>query len=80
MRSHIGWRGEQNILYKGVETSPPRGLVCRTWPILSKRRLAGFHIKESFIPILEGYQISFPTRKKNVDCYPTLGLYFVNQP
>ena len=20
--SHIGWRGEQNILYKGVETSP----------------------------------------------------------
>ena len=22
MRSHIGWRGEQNILYKGVETSP----------------------------------------------------------
>ena len=22
MRSHIGWRGERNILYKGVETSP----------------------------------------------------------
>ena len=22
VRSHIGWRGEQNILYKGVETSP----------------------------------------------------------
>ena len=21
-RSHIGWRGEQNIPYKGVETSP----------------------------------------------------------
>ena len=22
MRSHIGWRGERNIFYKGVETSP----------------------------------------------------------
>ena len=22
MRSHVGWRGEQNISYKGVETSP----------------------------------------------------------
>ena len=22
MRSYIDWRGEQNILYKGVETSP----------------------------------------------------------
>ena len=22
VRSHIGWRGEQNIPYKGVETSP----------------------------------------------------------
>ena len=22
MRSHIGWRGERNIPYKGVETSP----------------------------------------------------------
>ena len=22
MRSHIGWRGERNIAYKGVETSP----------------------------------------------------------
>ena len=22
VRSHIGWRGERNILYKGVETSP----------------------------------------------------------
>ena len=22
MRSHIGWGGEQNILYKGEETSP----------------------------------------------------------
>ena len=21
VRSHIGWRGERNILYKGVETS-----------------------------------------------------------
>ena len=24
MRSHIGWRGERNIPYKGVETSPLR--------------------------------------------------------
>ena len=22
MRSHVGWGGERNILYKGVETSP----------------------------------------------------------
>ena len=22
VRSHIGWGGERNILYKGVETSP----------------------------------------------------------
>ena len=22
VRSHIGWRGERNISYKGVETSP----------------------------------------------------------
>ena len=22
VRSHVGWGGEQNILYKGVETSP----------------------------------------------------------
>ena len=22
VRSHIGWRGEQNISYKGVKTSP----------------------------------------------------------
>ena len=22
MRSHVGWRGDRNILYKGVETSP----------------------------------------------------------
>ena len=22
MRSHIGWRGKRNILYKGMETSP----------------------------------------------------------
>ena len=22
IRSHVGWRGEQSILYKGVETSP----------------------------------------------------------
>ena len=22
VRSHIGWRGERSILYKGVETSP----------------------------------------------------------
>ena len=22
VRSHVGWRGEQNIPYKGVETSP----------------------------------------------------------
>ena len=22
MRSHIGWRGERSIFYKGVETSP----------------------------------------------------------
>ena len=22
VRSHIGWRGERNIIYKGVETSP----------------------------------------------------------
>ena len=24
VRSHIGWGGERNILYKGVETSPSR--------------------------------------------------------
>ena len=24
MRSHIGWGGERNFLYKGVETSPSR--------------------------------------------------------
>ena len=24
VRSHIGWRGEQNIFYKGVETSPEK--------------------------------------------------------
>ena len=22
VRSHIGWRGERNIIYKGVETFP----------------------------------------------------------
>ena len=27
MRSHIGWRGERSIPYKGVETSPSRRVL-----------------------------------------------------
>ena len=27
LRSHLGWRGEQNILYNGVETSPSKRVL-----------------------------------------------------
>ena len=33
MRSHLGWREERNILYKGVETSPE----ILVWKPLSSR-------------------------------------------
>ena len=38
VRSHIGWREERNILYKGVETSPKqtrfKTLGCYTTSLL----------------------------------------------
>ena len=32
VRSHVGWKGERNISYKGVETSPVRLMAMRNKP------------------------------------------------